>query len=99
VEIKGIGLKENAQPGDIELEQAVLGSANPTIVIISHEIVCKIAVFQHTSDKPGVKVRMRDSVNQWTAYADVTLYCCRSMQSGEGKPKSAYRHFSIMVHD
>ena len=73
VEIKGFGFKSGGNIYDVEFEQSVLGTANPTMVIIDSDIIYKVAVFQHTSDKSNVRVRIRGSDGTWSDYAMVTV--------------------------
>lgn len=72
IKISGFGLKADAKEDDVELWQSVLGFGNPTIVTISDDILCIFTAGFYTSDKPGVKVRMRGDDNTWTNQVDVT---------------------------
>ncbi|WP_275790084.1 hypothetical protein [Pararhizobium gei] len=71
--ISGVGLKPNADSDDVELTSPASPSGHPEIVISFGEMLCEITTFFYQSDKPNVRVRMKDKTGSWTAFVPVKL--------------------------
>jgi hypothetical protein len=66
INVTGIDMKQGGTEDDVELWQSVLGFGKPTIMIINDSIVYNFKSGAYTSDKPNVKVRIRDKNGAWT---------------------------------